>query len=58
MSKNDKEEIVKRERYLTDFLYKMTKLPHLYRSEEFQALIRSGVEDISSLFDSWSTPTY
>lgn len=33
MGKNDKEEIVKRERYLTDFLYKLTKLPHLYLSE-------------------------
>lgn len=31
----------KRQRFLNDFVRKMTKLPHLYNSEEFQALIRS-----------------
>jgi sorting nexin-1/2/sorting nexin-4 len=32
MHKNDKDETVKRERYLNDFVIKMTRLPHLYNS--------------------------
>jgi sorting nexin-1/2/sorting nexin-4 len=31
----------KRQRFLNDFVKKMSKLPHLYNSEEFQALLRS-----------------
>jgi sorting nexin-1/2/sorting nexin-4 len=38
---NDEELIRKRRRYLGDFLRQMCRLPHLYWSEEFQALLRS-----------------
>ena len=41
LKKNDVDYIVKRERFLNDFIKKMAHLPHLYYSEEFQALIRS-----------------
>lgn len=40
----------KRQRYLRDFIRKMTNLPHLYHSEEFQALLRSKEKDLSSTF--------
>jgi len=35
----------------------MTKLPHLYNSEEFQALLRSAEKDLSSSFEKWPNPT-
>ena len=47
----------KRQRFLNDFVRKMTKLPHLYNSEEFQALIRSTEKDLSSNFEKWPNPT-
>jgi sorting nexin-1/2/sorting nexin-4 len=40
----------KRQRYLKDFVRKVTRLPHLYNSEEFQALLRSKEKDLSSTF--------
>ena len=33
--------VTKRQRYLNDFIKKISKLPHLYNSEEFQVLLRS-----------------
>ncbi len=39
--KNEEESNRKRQRYLNDFLKKMTLRPYLYYCEEFQALLRS-----------------
>jgi hypothetical protein len=47
----------KRQRFLNDFVRKITKLPHLYSSEEFQALLRSESKDLSSTFEKWPNPT-
>jgi sorting nexin-1/2 len=47
----------KRQRYLNDFVRKMSKLPHLYNSEEFQALLRSTEKDLSATFEKWPNPT-
>lgn len=55
--KNDKEEVIKRERYLNDFLYKMSKLPHLYYAEEFQTFVKSNEADVSKVYDTWPTPS-
>ena len=46
----------KRQRYLNDFIRKVTKLTHIYHSEEFQALLRSESKDLSAIFDSWPNP--
>jgi sorting nexin-1/2/sorting nexin-4 len=53
----DDELVRKRQRYLNDFVRKMTKLPHLYGSEEFQALLRSTEKDLSATFEKWPNPT-
>lgn len=47
----------KRQRYLNDFVRKMSKLSHLYNSEEFQALLRSSEKDLSATFEKWPNPT-
>lgn len=44
-------------RYLDDFLRRIVKLPHLYNSEEFQALLRSTEKDLSGTFEKWPNPT-
>ena len=36
----------------------MTKLPHLYMSEEFQTFLRSKETDVSSTYANWPNPTY
>ena len=46
----DDQILFKRQRFLNDFVRKMSKLPHLYYSEEFQALLRSQEKDLSSTF--------
>lgn len=53
----DDQIVNKRQRYLRDFIRKMTNLPHLYQSEEFQALLRSKEKDLSSTFEKWPNPT-
>lgn len=50
--------VLKRERYLNDFLIKMSKLPHLYLSEEFQTFIRSNEPDVSTVYKNWPNPTF
>ena len=49
--------VQKRERFLNDFLRKMTKLNHLYTSEEFQTFLRSKETDVSKVYSSWSNPS-
>lgn len=53
----DDEVANKRMRYLDDFLKRIVKLPHLYNSEEFQALLRSAEKDLSNTFEKWPNPT-
>lgn len=53
----DDQIINKRQRYLSYFIRKMSKLSHLYNSEEFQALLRSEEKDLSSTFEKWPNPT-
>lgn len=53
----DQQIVNKRQRYLNDFIRKMTRLPHLYGSEEFQALLRSQEKDLSTTFQKWPNPT-
>ena len=36
----------------------MTKLPHLYMSEEFQTFLRSKESDVSSTYANWPNPSY
>jgi hypothetical protein len=53
----DDQIVNKRQRYLNDFVRRMAKLPHLYNSEEFQALLRSAEKDLSGTFEKWPNPT-
>ena len=36
----------------------MTKIPHLYKSEEFQAFLRSKEVDVAQMFSKWPATTH
>ena len=36
----------------------MTKIPHLYKSEEFQAFLRSKEVDVSQMYSKWPATTH
>ncbi len=55
--KNDASTIIKRTRYLNEFVKKIAKLHHLYYSEEFQTLLRSEEPDVSEVFAKWTAPS-
>ena len=57
ISLTDPQIVNKRRRFLNDFIRKVSKLPHIYNSEEFQALLRSESKDLSSSFDKWPNPS-